>query len=131
MSSLPPHLPPQQQQHHPQLRAISPPRDDDDAVSSSSSALLNAAQHGEDYNNNDSTTNKTALNTAVTPARIMASQGISPAKRKAATFASRTLVVASYTFDWVVLGAFGGVGYYLGKKEPNKRPFSLVDPNIS
>lgn len=40
-------------------------------------------------------------------------------------------LVASYAFDWLVLGALGGVGYYLGNKEPNKRPFSLTDPDIS
>lgn len=40
-------------------------------------------------------------------------------------------LVASYVFDWIVLMALGGVGYILGKREPNKRPFSLTDPNIS
>jgi hypothetical protein len=40
-------------------------------------------------------------------------------------------VIFSYVLDWIVLIAFGfgslGVGYIT----PNKRPFSLNDPNIS
>ncbi|KOS21121.1 putative lipid phosphate phosphatase 3 [Escovopsis weberi] len=37
----------------------------------------------------------------------------------------------SYAFDWIVLIAFAGIGAYLSQVAPNKRPFSLVDPNIS
>jgi hypothetical protein len=40
-------------------------------------------------------------------------------------------VVLSYVFDWVVLIAAAGIGAVLDKIEPNKRPFSLTDPNIS
>ena len=41
----------------------------------------------------------------------------------------RTLL--SYIFDWVLLLAIGGGSAVLGEIEPNKRPFSLKDPNIS
>jgi membrane-associated phospholipid phosphatase len=41
----------------------------------------------------------------------------------------RTLV--SYVFDWVLLIAIGAGSTVLGHIEPNKRPFSLSDPNIS
>jgi hypothetical protein len=41
------------------------------------------------------------------------------------------VLVASYVFDWVVLAVFGVVGMILGNLTPNKRPFSLEDPNIS
>lgn len=41
------------------------------------------------------------------------------------------VVGASYVFDWVVLAAFGAVGYVLGHITPNKRPFSLDDRNIA
>jgi hypothetical protein len=34
-------------------------------------------------------------------------------------------------FDWVVLIAFGVIGYILGDITPNKRPFSLDDRNIA
>merc|ERR1712000_558766 len=40
-------------------------------------------------------------------------------------------VVLSYALDWVILIALGIVSLVLGKIEPNKRPFSLNDPNIS
>jgi len=41
------------------------------------------------------------------------------------------VVALSYVFDWVVLAAFGGIGYVLGDITPNKRPFSLDDRNIA
>lgn len=41
------------------------------------------------------------------------------------------VVVLSYAFDWVILLAAAAVGYVLGEVTPNKRPFSLDDPNIS
>lgn len=40
-------------------------------------------------------------------------------------------VIASYIFDWIILIAIGVVGFILSRVEPNKRPFSLVDPNIA
>lgn len=40
-------------------------------------------------------------------------------------------VVLSYVFDWVVLIVAAGIGAVLDRIEPNKRPFSLADPNIS
>jgi hypothetical protein len=41
------------------------------------------------------------------------------------------VVIASYVFDWAILIAVGVVGLVLGNITPNKRPFSLEDPNIS
>ncbi|KAI0387284.1 acid phosphatase/Vanadium-dependent haloperoxidase [Hypomontagnella monticulosa] len=41
------------------------------------------------------------------------------------------VVIASYVFDWLILVAVGVVGVILGNITPNKRPFSLQDPNIS
>ncbi|KAK3394546.1 PAP2-domain-containing protein [Podospora didyma] len=41
------------------------------------------------------------------------------------------VVVASYCFDWIILIIAAAVGYVLGDVTPNKRPFSLADPNIS
>lgn len=40
-------------------------------------------------------------------------------------------VILSYALDWVILIALGIVSLILGEIEPNKRPFSLNDPNIS
>lgn len=40
-------------------------------------------------------------------------------------------LLASYTFDWIVLIVITVVGGFLGRIEPNKRPFALDDPNIS
>lgn len=40
-------------------------------------------------------------------------------------------IVTSYIFDWVVLAAAAAVGAVLAFIEPNKRPFSVVDPSIS
>ena len=37
----------------------------------------------------------------------------------------------SYVLDWAILVVVGVVGLILGKVTPNKRPFSLLDPNIS
>lgn len=41
------------------------------------------------------------------------------------------VVIASYVFDWAILIAAGVIGYIMGEVTPNKRPFSLSDPNIS
>jgi hypothetical protein len=41
------------------------------------------------------------------------------------------VLALSYVFDWVVLIAFGVIGYILGDITPNKRPFSLDDRNIA
>lgn len=40
-------------------------------------------------------------------------------------------LLASYAFDWIVLVVITVVAGFLGRIEPNKRPFSLDDPNIS
>ncbi|KAL7930881.1 acid phosphatase/Vanadium-dependent haloperoxidase [Trichoderma chlorosporum] len=40
-------------------------------------------------------------------------------------------LISSYIFDWIVLIVVTGVGYVLGVSTPNKRPFSLVNPDIS
>lgn len=41
------------------------------------------------------------------------------------------LVIGSYIFDWAILVVVGIIGVVLGNVTPNKRPFSLQDPNIS
>lgn len=41
------------------------------------------------------------------------------------------VLTASYISDWICLIAAGVVGVILGDVTPNKRPFSLEDPNIS
>lgn len=41
------------------------------------------------------------------------------------------VVAVSYVFDWVIIAVAGVIGYIIGKETPNKRPFSLYDPNIS
>ncbi|KAK9444418.1 PAP2 domain containing protein [Metarhizium brunneum] len=40
-------------------------------------------------------------------------------------------LLASYAFDWIVLVVITVVAGFLGRIEPNKRPFALDDPNIS
>lgn len=40
-------------------------------------------------------------------------------------------VIISYVLDWIVLIAFGLIAMAIGMITPNKRPFSLNDPNIS
>ncbi|KAK2591396.1 hypothetical protein QQS21_010902, partial [Conoideocrella luteorostrata] len=55
----------------------------------------------------------------------MAHSGGSPSTRG---FSMKLL--ASYAFDWIVLIVIVVVGGFLGRIEPNKRPFSLDDPNI-
>ncbi|RYP64281.1 hypothetical protein DL771_008840 [Monosporascus sp. 5C6A] len=39
--------------------------------------------------------------------------------------------ILSYVLDWVILIIVGVIGLVLGNVTPNKRPFSLQDPNIS
>ncbi|KAI1415686.1 acid phosphatase/Vanadium-dependent haloperoxidase [Hypoxylon sp. FL1857] len=41
------------------------------------------------------------------------------------------VVIGSYVFDWLILIVVGVIGVVLGNVTPNKRPFSLQDPNIS
>ncbi|KAI0009092.1 PAP2 superfamily-domain-containing protein [Xylariaceae sp. FL0662B] len=41
------------------------------------------------------------------------------------------IVIGSYVFDWLILIIVGIVGAFLGDITPNKRHFSLQDPNIS
>ncbi|KAF5669138.1 diacylglycerol pyrophosphate phosphatase [Fusarium heterosporum] len=40
-------------------------------------------------------------------------------------------LILSYISDWIVCFIFVGIGGWLDKVAPAKRPFSLVDPNIS
>ena len=40
-------------------------------------------------------------------------------------------LIGSYVFDWIVLLAVAAVGGVLAIIEPNKRHFSLLDPNIA
>ncbi|EON97884.1 putative pap2 domain-containing protein [Phaeoacremonium minimum UCRPA7] len=40
-------------------------------------------------------------------------------------------LISSYIFDWIVLIVAGVAGAILGRIDPNKRPFSLEDPDIS
>ncbi|KAK2729923.1 pap2 domain containing protein [Colletotrichum kahawae] len=40
-------------------------------------------------------------------------------------------LIGSYVFDWFVLLVVAGIGGVLGIVTPNKRPFSVLDPNIS
>ncbi|KAG6008969.1 hypothetical protein E4U21_003521 [Claviceps maximensis] len=40
-------------------------------------------------------------------------------------------LLASYALDWIVLFGITIAGGFLGRIEPNKRPFALDDPNIS
>lgn len=54
-------------------------------------------------------------------------QGSQSAKSKK----SAVVIISSYVFDWVIIFAILGLAYYLNDREPNRRPFSLVDPNIS
>lgn len=44
---------------------------------------------------------------------------------------SAMVVASSYVFDWVIILVIFGVSLYLNHQEPNRRPFSLEDPNIS
>lgn len=40
-------------------------------------------------------------------------------------------LILTYVFDWFVLLAVAAVAAALGKIAPNKRPFSLYNPDIS
>lgn len=40
-------------------------------------------------------------------------------------------LIASYVLDWVIILATAGAGLALGRFEPHKRHFSLMDPTIS
>ncbi|KAJ0162905.1 Diacylglycerol pyrophosphate phosphatase 1 [Colletotrichum tanaceti] len=40
-------------------------------------------------------------------------------------------LIGSYVFDWFILAVVGAIATVLGFVEPNKRPFSVLDPNIS
>lgn len=40
-------------------------------------------------------------------------------------------VMASYAFDWAIILIVLGIAYWWNDHEPNRRPFSLEDPNIS
>ncbi|KAI5862704.1 acid phosphatase/Vanadium-dependent haloperoxidase [Durotheca rogersii] len=41
------------------------------------------------------------------------------------------VVILSYVLDWLILVGVGVLGLFLGEVTPNKRHFSLQDPNIS
>jgi len=41
------------------------------------------------------------------------------------------VLIASYVFDWIILAALAAAGVVMDRVSPNKRPFSLNDPNIS
>ena len=41
------------------------------------------------------------------------------------------VVMLSYASDWAILAVGGILGYIMGHQTPNKRPFSLHDPDIS
>lgn len=40
-------------------------------------------------------------------------------------------IITSYVFDWIIIFAFLGAAFYMNGHAPNRRPFSLEDPNIS
>jgi hypothetical protein len=40
-------------------------------------------------------------------------------------------LIASYVLDWIIIFATAGAGLALGRFEPHKRHFSLMDPTIS
>lgn len=40
------------------------------------------------------------------------------------------LLIASYAVDWALLVIFAALGYVVGNRTPNKRPFYLGDPDI-
>lgn len=40
-------------------------------------------------------------------------------------------VLSSYAFDWIIIIAIMGIAFWWNGFEPNRRPFSLEDPNIS
>ncbi|KAF3764847.1 hypothetical protein M406DRAFT_43706 [Cryphonectria parasitica EP155] len=41
------------------------------------------------------------------------------------------VIISSYVFDWIVVVVVFGIAAYMNNHEPNRRPFSLEDPNIS
>lgn len=60
----------------------------------------------------------------------MADSGMGFATQIRGTRFSMRLLL-SYAFDWIVLIVVAGVATALGVIPPKKRPFSLVDPDIS
>lgn len=44
---------------------------------------------------------------------------------------SSLAVISSYAFDWIIIIAIFGIAYWWNGVPPNRRPFSLEDPNIS
>lgn len=44
---------------------------------------------------------------------------------------SGIVVLSSYVFDWITIVVILGVAFYMNDQAPNRRPFSLEDPNIS
>lgn len=54
-------------------------------------------------------------------------QGGAHSKKKGSSMA----VMTSYAFDWIIIIATLGIAYWWNGVAPNRRPFSLEDPNIS
>lgn len=44
---------------------------------------------------------------------------------------SAIVIASSYVFDWITIFVILGIAYLMGNQEPNRRPFSIEDPNIS
>lgn len=44
---------------------------------------------------------------------------------------SALVIASSYVFDWVIIFVILGLAYIMNHQEPNRRPFSIEDPNIS
>lgn len=66
-----------------------------------------------------------------TMARGRQQQQFATLKPRKGSTKSAVSVVSSYVFDWIIIIAILGAAYYLNNKAPNRRPFSLEDPNIS
>lgn len=74
-----------------------------------------------------------ASSTSISPASsfpphtAMEEQRLGAGRRKGKAW----VVMLSYAFDWAILALGGILGYIMGHVAPNKRPFSVFDPNIS
>ena len=74
-----------------------------------------------------------ASTTSISPASsfplqpAMENQRLGAGRRKGKAW----VVMLSYAFDWAILALGGVLGYVMGNVSPNKRPFSLFDPDIS
>lgn len=77
---------------------------------------LNTSYHGPGYNSHSPVNNMSRSRQ-----QLLSSGSIK----------SAIPVISSYVFDWMIIILILGIAYYLNDKAPNKRPFSLEDPNIS